>query len=122
MSPSSLDPRRRVQTRRDEPEAPPVSQTEGGFRKGGPAPPCTGGEGGFRKGGPAPPCTSHQPLTAPTVRPEATWRWTSRKNVTTGTAVSVAPAISGPQSVPWLVVKLASHTVRVWWVGSLSRT
>src|SRR5262245_12824079 len=28
------------ETRRDAPQAPPMSQTEGGFRKGGPAPPC----------------------------------------------------------------------------------
>src|SRR5262245_47394270 len=57
VRPSARVLRTAPEARREAPEAPPMSQTEGGFRKGGPAPPCTGGEGGFRKGGPAPPCT-----------------------------------------------------------------
>ena len=41
-----------------------------------------------------------QPFTAPAVNPPATCRCTSRKKTTTGRAVSVAPAIKPPQSVP----------------------
>src|SRR2546430_10622143 len=44
LSPSSRLPRSRLQARRDAPEAPPTSRTEGGFWKGGPAPPCTATE------------------------------------------------------------------------------
>ena len=43
------------------------------------------------------------PLTAPAVSPKAIFRCTIRKKITTGIAVSVAPAISPPQSV-WRLV------------------
>ena len=43
------------------------------------------------------------PLTEPAVRPKAIFRCTSRKNTTTGIAVSVDAAISAPQSVFRLV-------------------
>ena len=52
-------------------------------------------------------------LTAPAVSPNAIRRCTSTKKMTTGTAVSVAPAISEPQSVPRCVVKFASQIVSV---------
>ena len=42
-------------------------------------------------------------LTAPAVSPNAIFRWTSRKKMTTGIAVSVDAAISPPQSVLRLV-------------------
>jgi hypothetical protein len=42
-------------------------------------------------------------LTAPAVRPKAIFRWTRRKKITTGIAVSVDAAISPPQSVARLV-------------------
>src|SRR5262245_19378894 len=45
----------------------------------------------------------HQALTAPAVRPKAIFRWTMRKKMTTGIAVSVEAAISAPQSVARLV-------------------
>src|SRR5256886_12779824 len=38
MSPSSRLPRSRLQARRDAPEAPPTSRTEGGSGRGGPPP------------------------------------------------------------------------------------
>ena len=63
-----------------------------------------------------------QPRTAPAVRPKAIRRCTSKKKMTTGTAVKVAPAISGPHSVPRFVVNDASHTVRVCFSGLLSNT
>ena len=44
-----------------------------------------------------------QPLTAPDVRPNAIFRCTSRKKIMTGSAMSVAPAMSPPQSVLRLV-------------------
>ena len=62
------------------------------------------------------------PFTAPAISPPAKWRCSSRKKTTTGIAVRVAPAISGPQSVPWLVVNPASQTVRVCSCGGLSST
>ena len=43
------------------------------------------------------------PLTAPDVSPNAMRRWTRRKKITTGIAVSVDAAISPPQSVFRLV-------------------
>src|SRR5581483_8388489 len=46
--------------------------------------------------------TAH-PRTAPAVRPKAIRRCTSRKKITTGTAVSVEAAIRAPQSVCRLV-------------------
>ena len=49
-------------------------------------------------------------------------RCTSTKKMTTGMAVSVAPAISEPQSVPRCVVKLASQIVRVCLSWLESRT
>jgi hypothetical protein len=44
------------------------------------------------------------------------------KKITTGSAVSVAPAISGPQAVPRLVVKFASQSVSVCFSGLCRRT
>ena len=61
-------------------------------------------------------------LTAPAVRPKAIRRCTSTKKMTTGTAVSVAPAISEPQSVPRSVVKFASQIVSVCFSWLESRT
>ena len=61
-------------------------------------------------------------LTAPAVRPKAIRRCRSTKKMTTGTAVSVAPAISEPQSVPRRVVKLASQIVSVCFSWLESRT
>ena len=61
-------------------------------------------------------------LTAPAVSPKAIRRCTSTKKTTTGSAVSVAPAISEPQSVPRSVVKLASQIVSVCLSGLESRT
>ena len=61
-------------------------------------------------------------LTAPAVRPKAICRCTSTKKITTGTAVSVAPAISEPQSVPRSVVKFASQIVSVCFSWLESRT
>jgi hypothetical protein len=61
-------------------------------------------------------------LTAPAVRPKAILRCTSTKKITTGTAVSVAPAISEPQSVPREVVKFASQIVSVCFSWLESRT
>ena len=49
-------------------------------------------------------------------------RCTSTKKMTTGMAVSVAPAISEPQSVPRCVVKLASQIVSVCLSWLESRT
>ena len=46
---------------------------------------------------------AHPPLTAPAVSPKAIRRWTMRKKMTTGIAVSVEAAISPPQSVALLV-------------------
>ena len=46
---------------------------------------------------------AHQALTAPAVRPKAIFRWTRRKKITTGMAVSVDAAMSPPQSVARLV-------------------
>jgi hypothetical protein len=46
---------------------------------------------------------TNQPFTAPAVSPKAIRRWTSRKKMTTGIAVSVDAAISAPQSVFRLV-------------------
>ena len=63
-----------------------------------------------------------QPRTAPDVRPKAIRLCTSKKKMTTGRAVSVAPAIKGPQAVPRFVVNDASHTVRVCFSGLLSNT
>ena len=40
-----------------------------------------------------------QPLTAPAVRPDAMFFWISRKKMTTGSEVIMAPAIRGPQNV-----------------------
>src|SRR5918996_3644589 len=62
------------------------------------------------------------PRTAPAVSPKATRRWTSMKNTTTGSAVSVAPAIRPPKSVPRCVLKPASHTASVCFSGSRRRT
>ena len=62
------------------------------------------------------------PRTAPAVRPNAIFRDTRTKNTTTGSAVSVAPAISGPQSVPREVVNDASQTVSVCFSWSLRKT
>ena len=59
----------------------------------------------------------HYPRTAPEVSPNAIRRCTSRKNTTTGMAQSVAPAISGPQSVPRSVVNEASQTISVCFSG-----
>src|SRR5262249_16641154 len=62
------------------------------------------------------------PRTAPAVRPNAMRRWTMRKKITTRIAVSVAPAIRTPQSMPRLVpVKLESQIVSVCFRWSLSR-
>jgi hypothetical protein len=49
---------------------------------------------------PAPPVRGAQPLTAPAVRPAATFFWIIRKKITTGSEVIVAPAINGPHAVP----------------------
>ena len=46
---------------------------------------------------------AHHALTAPAVRPKAIFRWTRRKKITTGIAVSVDAAMSAPQSVALLV-------------------
>ena len=55
------------------------------------------------------------PLTAPDVSPNLIRRCKSRKNATTGIAVSVDAAIRPPQSVLRLPpVKYESHTVSVW--------
>ena len=62
------------------------------------------------------------PRTAPAVRPKAIFRCTRTKNTTTGSAVSVAPAIRGPQSVPREVVNDASQTVSVCFSWSLRKT
>jgi len=63
-------------------------------------------------------------LTAPAVRPKAILRWTSTKKTTTGSAVSVAPAINVPQSTPrWVpVVNVASQIVTVCFSWLESRT
>ena len=61
-------------------------------------------------------------LTAPAVSPKAIRLCTRTKNATTGNAVSVAPAISEPQSVPRRVVKFASQIVRVCLLAVESRT
>ena len=60
------------------------------------------------------------PRTAPAVRPKAIRRCTATKNTTTGIAVNVAPAISGPHWVPRRLVNCASQTVKVWFSGLLS--
>ena len=52
-------------------------------------------------------------FTAPAVSPNAIRRCTITKKIITGIAVSVAAAISEPQSVPREVVKLASQIVSV---------
>src|SRR5690348_4381989 len=62
------------------------------------------------------------PLTAPAVTPKAILRWIATKKSTTGSAVSVAPAISGPQAVPRSVMKPASHRVNVWLPAWCTRT
>src|SRR5438093_2016864 len=64
----------------------------------------------------------HQPFTAPAVSPVTTFRCTIKKKTTTGIAVSVAPAINGPQSAPRWVVKDASQTLSVCFSWLLSRT
>ena len=74
-----------------------------------------GGRGGRE------PARAH-PRTAPAVSPNAILRWTMTKKITTGSAVSVAPAISGPQAVPRLVEKFASQSVSVCFSGLCSRT
>ena len=63
-------------------------------------------------------------LTAPAVRPNAIRRCTSTKKMITGSAVSVAPAISVPQSTPRVVpvVKFASQIVTVCLLALESRT
>src|SRR5437870_639537 len=62
------------------------------------------------------------PRTAPAVSPNAIRFWTKRKKITTGIAVSVAPAIRPPQSVPRLVPRNpASQIVSVCFCWSESR-
>src|SRR5213078_3077326 len=75
----------------------------------------TGGRGGLE------PASGH-PRTAPAVSPNAILRWTATKKKTTGKAVSVAPAIRGPQAVPRSPVNDASQTVSVCLLGSWSST
>ena len=67
------------------------------------------------------PALAH-PRTAPAVNPKAILRWTATKKKTTGNAVSVAPAIRGPQAVPRSPVNEASQTVSVCLLGSWSST
>ncbi len=68
------------------------------------------------------PDLGHQDFTAPAVSPNAMRRWTRTKKRTTGSAQSVAPAISGPQSVPRSVVNDASQTISVCFSGLCRNT
>ncbi len=78
-----------------------------------------GKEAGCRGG--LEPARAH-PRTAPAVSPNAILRCTTTKKITTGKAVSVAPAMSGAHAVPRWVVNVASHSVSVCFSGLCSST